>query len=271
MTDAEKRAAVAERAARAGAEVARSAFRGDLTVERKTDRTDVVTEADREAQKRVLAEIRASFPDDPVVAEEDDARKTVPEDGPAWVVDPIDGTNNFVRGSSPWATSVAAVVDGAAVAAATAVPPTGDVYVAGDGPTRRNGDPVTVSDRSHLEAFVVVPTFWWAHDARDEYAAAAEAIVERFGDMRRFGSAQATLAMAAAGGAEGVVTNRRANPWDTVAGVHLVRRAGGEVTDLAGDPWRHDATGLVASNGTRHDAVLAAARAIEERTGDDAA
>jgi myo-inositol-1(or 4)-monophosphatase len=52
----------------------------------------------------------------------------------------------------------------------------------------------------------------------------------------------------------------RANPWDTVAGVHLVRQAGGTVTDLDGETWRHDSTGLVASNEAAHDAVLATAR-----------
>ena len=65
------------------------------------------------------------------------------------------------------------------------------------------------------------------------------------------------------GAIEGVITNVDTHPWDTVAGVHLVRSAGGTVTDLSGDRWRHDSNGLVASNGHVHDAVLEAARAIE--------
>jgi len=60
-----------------------------------------------------------------------------------------------------------------------------------------------------------------------------------------------------------VITNVRCNPWDTVAGVHLVRAAGGTVTDLEGNRWRHDSRGLVASNGALHDEVLAAAREID--------
>jgi myo-inositol-1(or 4)-monophosphatase len=64
----------------------------------------------------------------------------------------------------------------------------------------------------------------------------------------------------AAGGLDGLATNLRMNPWDAVGGVLLVRRAGGRVTGLDGEPWRPDSTGLVASNGEVHDEVLAAAR-----------
>jgi myo-inositol-1(or 4)-monophosphatase len=67
--------------------------------------------------------------------------------------------------------------------------------------------------------------------------------------------------MVAAGSLEGTLTTVDANPWDTVAGVHMVRQAGGTVTDLDGEPWRHDSTGLVASNGEAHDELVAAARA----------
>jgi myo-inositol-1(or 4)-monophosphatase len=119
-----------------------------------------------------------------------------------------------------------------------------------------------VSDVSDPERFVVSPTIWWPPDRRDEYATAIQAILDRFGDMRRYGCAQAALSLVADGGLEGAITNVSANPWDTVAGVHLVRAAGGVVTDVEGDPWRHDSTGLVASNGEAHDEVLAAARDI---------
>jgi myo-inositol-1(or 4)-monophosphatase len=186
----------------------------------------------------------------------------VPAEGPAWVVDPIDGTNNYVRDVPVWGTSVAAVLDGEPVAGAPVMPALGDRYVTGGETTRRNGEAVTVSDRTDPETFTVVPTFWWDFDQRDQYARACETIVQRFGDMRRWGCAQATLAMLADGGVEGVVTDLVTNPWDTLAGVAMVRAAGGVVTDLAGERWRHDSEGLVASNGECHDDVLAAARDI---------
>ena len=262
MTDAAKRAGVAEQAARAGAAVANDRFRSDIVVETKGE-DDVVTEADRAAQRTVIEAVREEYPDDAVVAEEDDARKTLPEDGAAWVIDPIDGTHNYVRDIRIWGTAVAAVVDGEPVAAATACPALGDVYTAGPDGAYRNGERIRVNGVTDPRNAAVAPTLWWDHDARGEYARACDAIVDRFADMRRFGAAQVVLPAVAAGGLEGVITNLRAKPWDSVAGAFVIRQAGGRVTDLDGNRWRHDSTGLVASNGALHDEVLAAANEIE--------
>ncbi|WP_226479217.1 inositol monophosphatase family protein [Natrinema amylolyticum] len=257
------RAALAALAAAEGAAVAADSFRTDLTVEEKDGKTDVVTQVDRDAQETVIETIRTEFPDDPIVGEEEDALKEVPATGPAWIVDPIDGTNNYVNESRAFGTAVAAVVDGEPVGAATDCPALSDTYRVGPDGAYRNDEPLSVSDRTDPEAATVCPTFWWDFDQRDQYAAATRAVVERFGDMRRYGCAQLELAMVAAGALEGTMTNLRANPWDTVAGVQLVRAAGGVVTDLEGDRWRHDSTGLVASNGGIHDELLAAAREID--------
>ena len=263
--DSERRATVALRAAEAGAAIAGEAFRTTLEVDHKDGKTDVVTQADRDAQETVIEAIREAFPDDPIVGEEEGALKRVPEEGPAWIVDPIDGTNNFVDGSRSFATAVAAVVDGEPVAAATVCPALGDTYRAGPGGVYLNDEPITVSEHTDPEAATACPTFWWDYDQRDQYAAATRELVSRFGDMRRYGCAQLELGMVAAGALDGVVTNLRANPWDTVAGVKLVREAGGTVTDLEGERWRHDSDGIVASNGGVHDELLAAARGIENR------
>lgn len=262
MSDTAERAAVTERAARAGGRVADDHFRNDIAVERKGE-DDVVTKADRAAQRTVIESIRESFPDDAIVGEEEDERKTVPDEGAAWVIDPIDGTHNYVRDIRVWGTAVAAVVEGEPVAAATVCPALGDVYTAEADGAYRNGDPIAVTDVADPRRAAVDPTLWWDYDARDEYAKACEAIVTRFADMRRFGAAQVVLPTVAAGGLEGTISNLRANPWDSVGGVFMIRQAGGRVTDLEGNRWRHDSTGLVASNGALHDEVLAAANEIE--------
>ncbi|WP_313690805.1 inositol monophosphatase family protein [Halorarum halobium] len=264
MSERTDRVEVAERAARAGASVADEQFRRGIAVETKGGKTDVVTEADRTAQRRVIGTVRESFPDDAFVGEEEDELKVIPEEGPAWVIDPIDGTNNYVRDVRLFATSVAAVFDGEPVAAANVLPAMDDAYTSDADGTYRDGERVTVSDVSDPERAVVAPTIWWSFDRRDEYAAACSEIVHRFADMRRFGSAQVTLSMVADGSLDGTITNVECNPWDTVAGVHMVRRAGGTVTDLEGDRWTHDSRGLVVSNGRIHDEVLAAARAVDD-------
>jgi myo-inositol-1(or 4)-monophosphatase len=258
-----ERADCALRAAEAGAAVASGSFREGIAVETKGQKTDVVTQADRDAQAQVVSTIRDYYPEVPVVGEEDEELGVVPDSGPAWVVDPIDGTNNFVRGIRTWTTSVAATEDGAPLAGATVCPALEDTYLLESGTAYRNGEELSVSNRTDPEEFVVVPTVWWDFGRKEEYAAACRGIVERFGDMRRFGSAQLELALCAAGAVDGVLTNLRANPWDSLVGVGLVEAAGGIVTDIEGDPWRHDSRGLVASNGEAHEAVLAAAREAE--------
>jgi myo-inositol-1(or 4)-monophosphatase len=263
MSDEERRFEVAEAAARAGASVAADYFRASVEIETKSSDTDVVTVADREAQDEVVETISETFPEDTFVGEEGDLQKTVPRDGPVWVIDPIDGTNNFVRQIAEYTTAVAAVVDGDPVAAANVMPSAGDAFTADTETVYRNGEPVTVSDVSDPALGCVVPTIWWPPDQRDEYSRACEAILTRFADLRRFGSAQAVLGKIAAGSLEGAITNVTCNPWDTIAGVHMVRVAGGTVTNLDGEPWTFDDRGLVASNGHVHDAVLEAAQEID--------
>ncbi|WP_255149408.1 inositol monophosphatase family protein [Halorarius halobius] len=263
MSDSGSRADLAERAARAGGAVAEGLFRRDVDVETKDGKTDVVTRADHDAQRQVVAAIRDEYEEDAIVGEEADELKQVPDEGAAWIIDPVDGTNNFVRDLPTWVTSVAAVRDGEAVAAANVAPVLGDTYTADADGTYLNGDPVGVSDRTDPETFAVAPTVWWDRTRRDEYAAACRELVERFGDVRRFGSAQLVLSMVAAGQLDGAVTNVDANPWDTVAGAFMVEQAGGRVTGLDGERWTHATEGLVASNGEAHDELLEAARNID--------
>lgn len=263
MTDTDQRRAVVERAARAGGEIARRYFREDVDVRTKSRTTDVVTAADHAAQDRVVDLVSDAFPGEPVVGEECGIPDTLPESGPAWVVDPIDGTNNFVRDVPLWATSVAAVLDGDPVAAATVLPALGEAYVSGPEGAFLNGEPIEVSGRADPETFAVSPVLYWPPGERVRYGNLLATLVDRFYDQRRYGAVQYALALVAAGGLEAAVSDRRGSPWDTIAGVHLIRRAGGIVTDLDGERWRHDSAGLVASNGLAHDEVLAAVQGLD--------
>jgi Archaeal fructose-1,6-bisphosphatase and related enzymes of inositol monophosphatase family len=246
----------AKEAAEAAGKAAHGLFRAEFDTDTKDGKTDYVTTADHEAQEAAVEVVRDSFPKDGIVAEEGDAAKTVPEEGRFWVIDPIDGTSNFVRGMPVWTSSVALVVDGEPIASANHMPVLGDIYVAGADGMRLNGDPVGVSDATDHETFSVVPTVWWEHHRRDEFAEVSRRIVGIFGDMLRVGSTQASLSMLASGAVEGVVTNVKVEPWDSVAGVNMVRRGGGVVTGVEGKRWTTNSKGLVASNGEDHGAVL---------------
>ncbi len=271
-------------AAEAGEEVALDGFRTDLHVETKSGRFDRVTEIDRAVQRRVresLAGAEEAFAGDavegttedvvgdlPFVGEEEDARKTVPERGPAWVVDPIDGTNNFVGGGAIWAIAIAATYDGDPLAAVTHLPAVGDTYVAdafhGDenesdaDMARRNGTPIRVSQRTDPTSFTVNPIFGFSDRHRRRHRAVVGTIFDDFGDLRRIGSAQAALASVASGEIDAAISTVELQAWDTVGGVRLIRAAGGVVTDVHGERWRPGGEGLIASNGRAHDALVEA-------------
>jgi myo-inositol-1(or 4)-monophosphatase len=251
-TEAAHRAAVAARAAADAGDLAAEYV--DAAVETKSTPTDFVTEADHAAQARVLEVLGEAVPGEPVIGEEDGddprLRKSVPEEGPAWIVDPIDGTTNYVRGMPTWGCAVACVVDRAPVASAVVEPEVGRRYV-GDGTAARlDGTVVKTNDLTDPRESTVVPFYWWDHDERDAYSAGVDAALRQFDDIQRLGCAQAALAAVADGGLTGVFTDRRVASWDSVAGVHLVRLAGGRVTDVDGERWAVGAEGLVASNGS---------------------
>jgi len=269
MTDVMRRATVAERAARAGGEAAREQFRETLAVETKADKNDLVTEADRGAQQAVLAAIHEEYPSETLVCEEEavppglrsgdrtvELTKTVPDSGDGWIVDPIDGTSNYVRGIRFWATSVAAISDGHPIAGTTYMPSEGDIYAAGSEGATRNGSAIEVSDRADPETFAVGLLGWWPTRQSKTYASLFRAAAGAFGDLRRMGSMQGVLALVASGGLDAAFMPETPHPWDAVVGVHLIRQAGGTVTDIAGDPWRYDSQGLVVSNGQAHDLVV---------------
>jgi len=257
MDDIDRRVERLDRAVRAGGQRAHDAFREPLDVETKDGPLDAVTAVDRAVQSTVAAELGGPS-DAPLVGEEGDARKSVPDEGPAWVVDPIDGTLNYVSGNRTWATSLALVDGGDPVAAANDFPALGDhVRVGATGDVTRNGDPVTTSDGDVLSDLVVAMIYGYGRDHRRAFRDAATTVIDACGDLRRLGSAQATLSMVAAGELDAAVSSVSLLPWDTLAGVHLVRRAGGRVTDLDGNPWRHGADSMVASNGAgAHDDLL---------------
>lgn len=281
MSDVRQRAALTERAARAGGAVARDAFRGTLNVETKADDNDLVTDADYDAQRQVVHTITEEFGGEPFVCEETptggeptdgpaprqqagEFLDAVPESGPCWVVDPIDGTANFARGMRLWTTSVAVVLDGETVATATYLPAVQDIYTSGPDSVMRNGESLSVSDRTDPGTFAVAETARWEPDHAHRAGRLTEAICAEFGDFRRFGSMQTALAFVASGELDAAVTTEPVTPWDTLAGVHLVRSAGGTVTGLDGEPWTLYSEGLVATNGRAHDAVVeAAAPAVE--------
>ena len=218
---------------------------------------DLVTRLDREAQEIVQTGLQKAFPGEAIVAEEDDA--TRPEGNEVvWLVDPLDGTTNFVHGLPIFAVSVARVRDGALELGVVEAPCLRERYgaVAGQG-AFRNGQRLQVSTRSDDLGGALLAT-GFPYDIRSHPTnnlAEWSHLAVRSRGLRRCGAAALDLAWVAAGRFEGF-WEYRLQPWDLAAGALLIQEAGGVVTDMRGGSDFLWTGSLVAGAPPIHKALL---------------
>jgi myo-inositol-1(or 4)-monophosphatase len=222
-------------ARRAGALVQRlrvGAVGGPTT---KSSLTDYVTEADRAAERSIIDGIVAARPGDAVLGEESDARSGT--SGVRWLVDPIDGTTNYVYGIPAYAVSIAAERDGQMVAGVVHDPVAGSTFAArrGAGATC-NGAPIACSQRADLGTALVGTGFAYLAERRAQQAGVLLRVLPRVRDIRRMGSAALDLCSVACGRLDAYY-ERGLQPWDLAAGWLIAVEAGAVVGDLrGGDP-----------------------------------
>jgi len=252
-------------AARAGAEVLESYFRsGRLEVGVKGE-NDFVTQADRESEAALVAELLRRFPDHRILAEEG----TVHDSATAayeWVIDPLDGTTNFLHGLPVWAVSVACR-RGGELLAGVVLDPCGENLFAGArgrGATW-NGRPMRVASRAGLAgAFLATGYPFRAHGALDVYLDLFREIFRHARAIRRCGAAALDLAYTAAGVYEGFF-EFRLSPWDIAAGALLIEEAGGVLSDLDGGDLYLESGNVVAGPPGVHAALLGCTAAVGAR------
>ena len=206
----------------------------------KSSSTDMVSDADREAEQAIAGLLREERPDDGLLGEEGAERAGA--SGRRWVVDPLDGTTNYLYGYPTWAVSVAVEDDRGAIAGVVFDPSRGELFAAerGAGATL-NGDAVAVREEASLDRALIATGFGYEADRRARQADLLRRVLPAVRDVRRAGAAALDLAWLAAGRIDGY-WERGLQPWDWAAGRLLVTEAGGQVRDLPGDPH-----GLVAA------------------------
>jgi myo-inositol-1(or 4)-monophosphatase len=227
---------IAVTAARRAAELARSMRTdGVAGVSTKSTATDVVTAADRAVERQVIEELRARRPHDAVVGEESG---TVDGSGSRvrWILDPIDGTVNYIYGIPAYAVSLAAEVDGVVVAGVVRNPVTGDEWTATrGGGAYRDGRRLTGSRVTELSQALLGTGFGYDAARRSHQARVLAQLIPQVRDIRRIGAASIDLCLAAEGALD-VVYEKGLNVWDYAAGGLVAEEAGLLVTGLAGDP-----------------------------------
>jgi myo-inositol-1(or 4)-monophosphatase len=234
----------------------RHAEGGDLGIGVKSSATDPVSEADRAAERLIAARLTAARPDDGLLGEEDEAPKQG-SSGVRWVVDPLDGTVNFLYGRSAWCVSVACEDADGPLVGVVHHPALGETFHATrGGGAHLDGRELRVSNVADLGRTLVATGFSYDADVRVDQGHDLADLVPRVRDVRRDGSAALDLAWCAAGRVDAYV-EFGLSPWDWAAGALLVEEAGGRTSQHRrrfGGRWL---MGLVAGGVAAHDAVAA--------------
>ncbi|MBW3562045.1 MAG: histidinol-phosphatase [Actinobacteria bacterium] len=226
------------------------AFRDGVEVQRKADGT-AVTEADRGAERAMRAAIAERHPDHAILGEEDGRQG--PQDAPTWILDPIDGTNNFTRGLPVYATLIALAVDHRPVLGVVSAPALGSRWdgIVGQG-ARQDGRDIRVSETEDLGSATVSFGGLNYFDERG-----SQAIVDRIArnSRRQRGFGDFWQHCLVASGAIDVAVEAHVSRWDLAAVKAVVEAAGGRLTSLEGEDT-DDGGSALTSNGVLHDPLL---------------
>jgi myo-inositol-1(or 4)-monophosphatase len=251
--------ATAVEAALAAGRTQRRYFRQPLDVVKKGP-IDLVTAADLEVERAFRALIPARFPH-VVLGEETAERAGTSGARLRWIVDPVDGTTNFVHGLALFSVSIALEIDGRVDLGVVYDPMAGELFTAerGEG-ARLNGRRLAVSNRAAMIDALVCTGFPYSHGgSRQQQVDVFAAFLEQSRAVRRLGSAAIDLCYVAAGRFDGF-WEERLHPWDIAAGALVVTEAGGTVTAYDGAPMALTQGQIVASNRVLHDSMLATIR-----------
>ena len=256
--------ATAVEAALSAGRLQRRHFRSPFEI-RKKGVIDLVTEIDIAVEREFRATIAARFPDHEVLGEEGGASAAGKTEGAAaaqpgryrWIIDPIDGTTNFVHGLALFCVSIALEIDGTLMVGVVYDPMADELFTAerGEG-ARLNGQRIHVTDTAVLEDALLCTGFPYSVREKPGHLIYGFAeFMRQSRAVRRLGSAALDLCYTAAGRFDAFY-EESLQSWDIAAGALLVEEAGGRVTGTRGEPFTAHAGHVVASNGHLHGVVL---------------
>lgn len=232
MVDPRELLAVAERLAAEATALLRDGAGHVRGVDTKTSPTDMVTASDRASERLIVAGLRHARPDDAVLGEE--GTSVAGTSGVRWVVDPLDGTTNFLYGLPAFAVSIAAEVDGVTEIGVVADVARGETFTAvRGGGAFLDGTPLRCNDAVDLATALVGTGFGYDADRRARQGQVVARVLPLVRDIRRVGAAALDLCWVAAGRLDAYY-ERGLQPWDLAAGALVAAEAGAVVGDLGG-------------------------------------
>jgi myo-inositol-1(or 4)-monophosphatase len=220
-------------ARRAGAIINRAARNLDIVASREKAANDYVSEVDHEAEQAIIRILSSAYPGHSILAEESGASGSSEYQ---WIIDPLDGTTNFLHGFPQYAVSIALAVKGVVTQAVVYDPGRNDLFTASRGRgAYLNDTRIRVSKRAHLKTALVATGFPFRQfEHADAYLAMLRDMMRNTAGIRRPGSSALDLAYVAAGRLDGFWELGLA-PWDIAAGSLLIIEAGGLIGDLQGE------------------------------------
>jgi len=204
----------------------------DLGVMSKSSPTDVVTVMDKNSERLLQEILLGERPDDGILGEEGASLDGT--SGVVWVVDPLDGTVNYLYDLPGWAVSIAAQFDGTTIAGCVYAPSLGRLWNAalGNG-AFLNGERISCNDPVEFDRALIATGFSYSATERGVQGEVVRKLLPQVRDIRRNGAAAVDLCYVAGGSVDGYF-ERGLHPWDLAAGELIVREAGGVVSDLTG-------------------------------------
>lgn len=226
-------------------------FRGNFDIESK-EGSELLTTADRESEKLIVSELRKEYPEIAIIAEE-----TKPgnwQEKEAFIVDPLDGTNNFSFGIPMFCSSIAYQTDGDLKIGVIYDPLHEELFYAEQGKGAfLNGSLIAVSKRKKLRDSIIATGFPYIKERKeDSNVPEFSALLMESRGVRRMGSAALDLCYVACGRFDGY-WEKHLKIWDISAGGLIVAEAGGKITNFSGDEWDHKSDNVIASNGIIHN------------------
>lgn len=228
-------------------------FRGNFEIESK-EGSELLTTADKKSEELIISEIRKKYPEIAIIAEE--TKPSNWQEKEAFIIDPLDGTNNFSSGIAIFSVSIAYQLDGDLKIGVVYDPVHEELFYAEKGKKAfLNDSIIAVSERNKLSDSILATGFPYIKKTeKDSNVPEFSALLMKSRGLRRFGSAALDLCYVACGRLDGY-WEKSLKIWDVAAGGLIVSEAGGKITNFFGGDWNHLSDKVIASNGLIHSEI----------------
>lgn len=237
-------------------EIILSGLNQKLSIDRKSDQS-LATQIDMASEKAIIERIRRSFPSHTIIGEETGETTGMIHSGYRWVIDPLDGTHNYIRGIDLFGVSVGVIRDNEFIVGAVAIPTEQAIYFAEKGSGAFCNDRrITVSGTTSISSSTV--SFDSSiHKNPDKISNSIRLIADKVFNIRMFGSSVRNLTYLSDGRLDACIEFNDF-PWDFTGSIPILIEAGGRVTEISGDPFTPMSRNYIASNGLIHDELVEA-------------